>query len=131
MKSLAVAILALTLWGVCAAPNSARAYGSRTVTFRLQVSGPPARGATYWVAYGPLDGKFGIVRLTFAGSHMYKATRDLPAHGRAIFAYLSGYGSVWTRLGWVPGPPVVTIRRFGPTLAWQLPTTVSWVPPIG
>ena len=107
---------------------------ARTVigSFRLQVSGSVARDATFWVAYGPIAGRWGIVRLHHAGHGVYRASHRLPAEGTTIFTYLQGYGVVSTRLGPAPGNPVVTITRLGP-LAPSSPqlASVTWQAPVG
>lgn len=101
-------------------------------TFRLEVTGRTGPDATFWVAYGPLAGHFGMVQLHRAGSNTYAATAQLPGPGRTTFVYVSGHGAVHTRMGWVPGDPVMTIRTIGPVTVTQphLPT-VRWQAPIG
>jgi hypothetical protein len=102
------------------------------VTFRLQVSGQPASGTTFWVAYGPLDGHFGLIQLHASQSGLYTAQRRLPLHGRTIYSYLAGQGTAQTRIGRVPGDPVITIRTFGPlSLADQTLPLVRWQAPVG
>src|SRR5436309_16104204 len=71
-------------------------------TFRLAVVGDSARDTTYWVAYGPLNGRFGIVRLHPAGLESFQGTASLPARGRTTFSFLQGQGSVHSRAGWGP-----------------------------
>jgi hypothetical protein len=131
---LASAVLSGTLLTPAAAKTDAvaRPVAQVSVTFRLQVGGHPASGATFWVAYGPLAGRFGLVRLHRSDGGVYTATRRLPATGRAVFAYLAGNGVVRTRVGLAPGNPVVTIERFGPALPTQLrPQLVHWRAPVG
>jgi hypothetical protein len=101
-------------------------------TFRLQISGQPATGTTFWVAYGPLAGRFGIIRLHASGRTLYVATRPLPANGYTTFAYVAGHDTIRARFGLAPGNPVVTIRVFnGVSMSGgQLPT-VQWQAPIG
>jgi hypothetical protein len=79
-------------------------------TFRLQVTGRPPAGTTFWVAYGPLAGRFGIIQLRPAGRALYVATRRLPAHGRTTFVYIAGHGTIRARFGPAPGNPVATIQ---------------------
>ena len=101
-------------------------------TFRLQVSGPVNAGATFWVAYGPLAGKWGLVHLRPIGNGVYQSTAHLPGQGRTTFSYIQGQGTVDTRLGLAPGDPTITIRRFDRVLptAPQL-ALVRWNAPIG
>ena len=99
-------------------------------TFRLRVLGQVSQRMTFWVAYGPLAGRFSVVRLHRVQSGVYEAHRRLPDQGRTIFAYLAGTGVMSTQAGPAPGNPVVTIRRIGPigmrhlrlpTVYWQTP----------
>jgi hypothetical protein len=107
---------------------------ARTVamTFRIVVSGRPARWTTFWVAYGPLDEHFGILRLRQTGQKVYETSVKLPTDGHTDFAYLVGNGAIKTRLGLEPGDPVTTIRIFHHVTPGQesLPP-VLWQPPIG
>jgi|SRR5947209_17581029 len=141
MKRLFGMAAALLLCVVLASPASARVSNDRTVgmharlvtmNFRLRLETQPAAGTTFWIAYGPLAGRFGLIRLHQTGQNLYTAHANLPAAGRANFAYIAGNGTVRTRLGLEPGIPTVTIRNFdritpGQT---QLPV-VTWQPPIG
>jgi hypothetical protein len=108
----------------------------RTVayTFRLQVSGTPDARATFWVAYGPLQGRFGVIRLrSTASGQVYTATRRLPLHARAYFAYLAGQGTLHTKAGIVPGNPVTVIQRVGPFTVQPgrgIPAA-HWAAPVG
>lgn len=102
------------------------------VRFELQVQGIPARGATYWVAYGPIGGKFGVLRLRRMGTRMYGATHAFPAGSRGEFVYLEGTGQVRTPAGPAPGGMVVTIRRTAlSSLHTGLVCSVSWSAPVG
>jgi hypothetical protein len=110
----------------------ARPIAQISVTFRLQVAGQPANGETFWVAYGPLAGRFGLFQLHSAGGGWFHATRQLTADGRTAIAYLAGHGVVRTRYGPAPGSPVVTIERFGPMLLRELQLhVVYWHVPVG
>lgn len=101
------------------------------VTFRLQVSGDLPRDMTFWIAYGPLTGQFGIVRLQRSDPDHYATSVRLPA-GRSSFAYIAGHGIRWMRYGPVPGDPIVTIRRLDRSTARQAArSTVSWHVPVG
>lgn len=101
-------------------------------SFHLHVQGAPASGTTFWVAYGPLSGRWGLVRLHQTGQGMYVATRNLPAAGRTTFAYLAGQGMERTRLGPTPGNPVVTIKVLGPMSPVGVGRTiVLWQAPVG
>ena len=101
-------------------------------TFRLHVSGRIAPGTTFWVAYGPLDDRFVILQLHRVRPDTYAASEDLPVGGRTSFAYLTGHGTIMTRLGLVPGNPVVTIRQVGPvTISDRALPAVQWQEPVG
>lgn len=103
-----------------------------TTVFRLHVAGHSVRGASFWVAYGPLADHWGLVRLHAVGRGTYAATRILPVEGRTVFAYLAGQGTIWTRGGNAPGSPIATIRLIGPVAATNLgTTTIQWRAPIG
>jgi hypothetical protein len=140
MKAI-VAVLALTV--ALAAPplpgsaarvpaGATRTESIRLAEFRLHVEGRVPQDATFWVAYGPLGGHFGLMRLRAVGRSDFEVRERLPATGSTIFAYISGHGAVRTRLGWVPGGPVTTIRRIGPVaLAHLSLPTVQWRPPLG
>lgn len=100
--------------------------------FRLHVAGHIVRGTTFWVAYGPLDGTFAILRLHSVGDGTFERRCSLPVGARATFSYLMGRGSVRTRLGEEPGNPVVTIRTVGPNAVSPARLlTVQWHIPIG
>jgi hypothetical protein len=87
---------------------------------------------TYWVAYGPLDDRFGLDRLHAAGTSTYQASVWLPAAGSTTFAFLAGHGSIQTRFGPAPADPVITIKVFGPlsVAGTDLPV-VQWHAPAG
>lgn len=103
----------------------------RTVTFRLHVAAPASPHTTYWVSYGPLAGKFGLIRLHATGNRYFAARRALPA-GRTLFCYIAGTGTVRTSLGPAPGSPMITIARVGPSTAIQASAHVmTWRPPVG
>lgn len=100
--------------------------------FRLHVAGHVARGTTFWVAYGPLDGKFAILRLRSVGNGIFVRRSSLPIGARATYTYVMGHGALHTRLGQEPGNPVVTIRTVGPLTVRQAPLpAVQWHAPIG
>ena len=116
--------------------HASQMSGSRTnlavAAFRLQVRGVPADHTTFWVAYGPLNGRFGVVQMKPSGQGWYSAQARLPRNGRTVFAFLAAQGVVHTRLGPEPGSPVVTIRRVGQiAVGQQGPVTVSWQAPVG
>jgi hypothetical protein len=131
--SVAASILLIGLLSPVDAHGAANSVGQvRTVvtTFRLHVIGRPAAHATFWVAFGPLADRWGLIQLHAAGGGTYTATQSLPAVGRTIFAYLAGQGVLTTQMGRAHGNPVVTIRRIGPVSASQVGATiVSWREP--
>lgn len=105
---------------------------TNTTVFRRHVAGHSARRASFWVAYGPLADRWGLVRLHAVGRGTYAATRVLPLEGRTVFAYLAGQGTIWTRAGYAPGSPIVTICLIGPMSATHLgPATIQWRALIG
>jgi hypothetical protein len=114
-------------------PTQAWSPGHLTAqTFRLQVQGTPAAGSTFWVAFGPLDGRFGLIRLKSAGTGWYTARARLPRQGRTVFAFLAGQGVLHATFGLAPGNPVVTIRRVGPVeVGLHDPITAHWDAPVG
>src|SRR5437588_11928160 len=83
-------------------------------TFRLQVQGSAQKGETYWVTYGPLAGRFGIVRLSQTGPGVFTASRQLPTAGRSRFTYIAGRGVVHTRAGLAPANPDGTLLTVSP-----------------
>lgn len=103
------------------------------VSFRIQVAGRPQPGTTFWVAYGPTAGAFGIVQLKPQGSSMWGASKRLPADARVDLAYLAGRGVIHTRFGPAPRDPVTVIRHLPPTPVSRLRLlhTVRWTPPTG
>lgn len=129
-----VAIFAVAPSAALAQRPAGMHFSSRTqltrCTFRLQVQGRAKPGMTFWVAYGPLAGKFGLVRLQSSRLGMYTASRTFPAGGRTVLAYLSSRGTIHTPIGLAPSTPFVTIRRIGPIriLAGSIPL-VRWRAP--
>lgn len=104
---------------------------ARTVTFRLHVAAPADPHTTFWVSYGPLAGKFGLIRLHPTGNGYFAGSRALPA-GRTLFCYIAGTGTVKTPQGPAPGSPMVTIGHVGPGTAIQASARVMiWTPPAG
>jgi hypothetical protein len=102
------------------------------VAFRIHVSGKFPGDATFWVAYGPLAGRFWLVRLhkTFRGT--FGTQRSLPSAGTSSFTYLVGRGSVSTPAGPAPGNPVTVIRTLGPVSVEQLARArIAWHLPAG
>ena len=119
---------ATATWARPALQSAHRSAGS---VFRLSVDGPVSPSDTFWVAYGPLAGTWGIIRLHATESNLFEAHVTLP-RGRTVFSFIEGRGVMHTRLGSVPGNPVTTIRQIGPASAAQpaLPLVV-WHEPIG
>jgi hypothetical protein len=137
MKQLLAGILVLTAVAISVTPamaqrNSRSVHSSSSVSiFRLIVHGTIARTDTFWVAYGPLQDKWGIIQLHAAGPNLYVARAKLP-RGRTVFSFIQGRGVLHTRLGAAAGNPVTTIRQIGPTsaLGGDFPLVV-WREPIG
>jgi hypothetical protein len=121
-------LMPATTWAETLAPANAR------VTFSLAVTGSIPPHVTLWVSYGPLGGRFGIRQLHRIGTERYGITLEVPLGAGGAFYYLTGHGSVRTRVGMVPGKPVTTIRQvmLRPVLA-VVPrkVSVSWQAPVG
>lgn len=137
--ALLTCVLAVTLASPVAvfAQHSASVHGhSRPrlseCTFRLQLEGRATPGMTYWVAYGPLGGRFGLIRLKSVGHGLFVGSRSLPFGARSEFAYVAGWGTVHTRAGLAPGGKPVTIRVVGPVRVFSgsMPV-VDWRAPVG
>lgn len=110
--------------------SSAATTNSR-VTFRLCVDGVVSPTMTFWIAYGPLGGRFAIVRLRGSRVGPYSISVRLPP-GRTSFAYIAGQGVIRDRSGPAPGAPVITIRRIDHSTAQQATQrAVSWHVPVG
>jgi len=130
---IALAVALTVIPGQSVAASRPIVHATETqILFRLQVSGLRNPAATYWVAYGPLRGRFGIKRLRPAANGLFEASQWLPLHLRTTFAYVAGYGVMRTRAGLAPGNPVITIRVFGPAVIAPggIPV-VRWNTPIG
>lgn len=136
MRRLSSLVLASSLLFATAPTILAQPLGGHArfvaTDFRLHVAGHLAPGTTFWVAYGPLNGKFAILRLQSVGNGTFVRRSSLPAGARATYTYVMGHGALHTRLGQEPGNPVVTIRTLGPFTVRQAPLpTVEWHAPIG
>jgi hypothetical protein len=128
----ALILLTASLSPVSAAPRGAGSTRLFTTVFRLHVAGQADPRTTYWVAYGPLAGTWGIVRLHAAGHGLEIGSRALPAKGTTTFDYVAGQGVVHTKLGPAPGNPVYTIAQIGPTSPMAITRhTVEWQAPVG
>jgi hypothetical protein len=136
---IAMALALALAFGTAGATSCTAGYGNanarmatETATFRLHVAGPVGSSLTFWVAYGPLDDRFGLIQLHSVGRGLYQAQSLLPAQGRTVFAYLVGRGTIHARFGPAPGNPVVTIRRIGPVSMADLHLPmVRWSAPVG
>lgn len=96
---------------VAQAATSGSTARMATVNFHLRVTSAPPQQMTFWVAYGPPEPTFGVVRLHRVGKGEYAGSRALPVGARASFTYLAGWGVINTKGGPMPGDPVVTIKR--------------------
>lgn len=104
---------------------------TRITTFRLHLSAPADPHTTFWVSYGPLAGKWGLIRLRRAGHGYFAGSRALPA-GRSVFCYIAGTGTVQTAQGRAPGSPMLTVGHVGPGTAIRVSARVmTWAPPVG
>jgi hypothetical protein len=103
-----------------------------TVTFTLTVSGTPAKGTTFWVAHGPLAGRFGVIRLQPHGNHSYSARVSLPATEVTSFTYLAAHGTQMIHGMPEPGGVVVVIRTMESVTASVASQRVEhWSVPLG
>jgi len=104
-----------------------------TVTFRLNLETRPASGTTFWVSYGPVDGRFGILRLTKLSDTRLSGALSVPTGERANFFYIAGHGTMRVpHLGVAPGNPVYTIREIGPvTVERRASFSADWRAPVG
>jgi hypothetical protein len=114
-RGLAIAaVMVASLLSFCqAAGAQTQSSPHVTVAFRLHVSGLLPDKATFWVAYGPIDGRFWVVRLRRSVEGTFGTRRSLPSDGTSDFTYLVGRGTVSTPAGPAPGNPVTVIRTFG------------------
>lgn len=100
--------------------------------FRVRLADPAPAGTTFWVAYGPVAGQFGLVQLHRVGSGAYEVDVRLPQTGRTTFSFVAGQGEVKADFGAAPGNPVTTIGSYGPMSVTQVHTlTVTWHAPVG
>jgi hypothetical protein len=103
-----------------------------TTTFRLAVAGSPAKGATFWVSYGPLAGKFGVIELRSTGSHLYSARTVLPVNEAGTFTYLKAQGVQKVHGSAQPGGIPVVIRSVAAVTAVEAAShIVHWSVPLG
>lgn len=109
------AMTPLLPWTASAAGQPAGSPLVKT-SFHLQAAADLPRATTFWVAYGPLGGKFGLIRLRSAGNGRFVGAGRFPSGARAYFSYIEGHGTMRTREGIVPGNPVHTIGHAGPLI---------------
>jgi hypothetical protein len=137
LKPVAVGISAALLWiaGANAATVHQPSSGTpriATSTFSVTVTGTPAKGTTFWVAHGPLAGRFGVIRLLPRGNHTYSARVSLPVTGVTSFTYLAAHGTRMVHGMPEPGGAEVVIRTMESvtaTVASQ--RAVHWSVPLG
>ncbi len=103
-----------------------------TVIFRLRVAGQPSPGTQFWVAYGPVAGRFGILRLRATSAGTYSAARTLPILEPTSVAYLAARGQVRTRAGLEPAHVLAIIFNSGPISLLEAQRHVPrWQAPVG
>jgi hypothetical protein len=90
-------------------------------SFHLQASSSLPPATTLWVSYGPVDGKFGLIRLHNTGNGRFAAAGWFPSGVRADFYYIEGHGVMRTKQGLVPGNPVRTVGHAGPLVIGSRP----------
>jgi hypothetical protein len=115
------------------APSGQQSHSAyATMTFRLQLTQRMPSDATFWVAYGPLAGRFGVIRLQANGAGLYVGAKSLPRGARTTFAYVMGRGTVRTPAGPQPGGRVVTIQVMSDqTVGKAEIPLVHWQGPVG
>ncbi len=130
-----VALALLSIAGAQAAsPKHQPTHAVRMgmTTFRLAVAGQPARGTTYWVSYGPLAGRFGVIQLHSHGKHVYSGRANLPVDVSGTFAYLQAQGTQMVHGLPQPGGIPVVIRSMGAVTAVTVSQRiVHWSVPLG
>lgn len=106
-----------------------RSIGSPLVrtSFRLQPDSLASQHATYWLAYGPVAGKFGLVQMHPNSAGIFVASTRLPLGARGTFYYIQGQGAIHTRAGLAPGNPVHTIGHVGPLRVSRQPVPMFHV----
>jgi hypothetical protein len=121
-KQLCTGCLLVTVACLWANVSTAQASSQLVSTpFHVQVPGPVSAQTTLWVAYGPVAGKFGIIRLHASPSGQFVGSARFPAGSRATFYYIEGQGTVHTRAGLAPGNPTRTLGRVGPLVIGRQP----------
>lgn len=124
--------LVLTSPSVSASSRTATTAHFSPYVFRLRVVNAVSPGTTLWVAHGPINGRFGLVRLHRVAGNLYEGTQRFPANARAEFFFLAGQGVAHTREGAAPGGMVQTIAHEGPlTLTTRQLPLVRWQGPVG
>lgn len=128
-----IASAAIALAGVAtpfAAHASTRASNLSLVrtAFHLQAESGLPPTTTYWVAYGPVAGKFGLIRLRNTGHGQFTAAGWFPSGTRATFYYIEGQGTIQTKAGPAPGNPVHTIGHTSPVIIGRQAVPLFRVP---
>jgi hypothetical protein len=96
--------------------------------FRVSIPSQLPSSTTLWVAYGPVAGKFGLIRLRPGLRGEFVASGRFPAGTSATFYYIEGHGTIRTRAGVGPGNPVQTIGHVGPVVIGKQPVPLFRVP---
>jgi hypothetical protein len=103
-----------------------------TTTFHLTVAGNPAKGTTFWVSYGPLAGRFGVIKLQPQGNDVFSARAVLPVNRAGTFTYLEAQGTRYVHGLPQPGGVPVVIRNLqSVTAATASQRIVHWSVPLG
>jgi hypothetical protein len=140
MKRLASAIIATV--SALVLTTGAHAAGVRqqplhtvrmgTTTFHLAVAGNPAKGSTFWLSYGPLAGRFGVIKLHPDGNHQYSARATLPLDAAGTFTYLQAQGTQMVHGLPQPGGIPTVIRSMEAVTAVAVSHhVVRWSVPLG
>ena len=138
-----VASLAVTVAAALFCTSGAHASGlngltrsqtahSSSTTFRVSVTGTAAKGTTFWVAHGPLNGRFGVIRLQHESGKTYTARVTLPNNETTSFTYLAAQGVQWVHGLPEPGGAVTVIRTLDSvTASAAAAQAVHWSVPLG
>lgn len=140
MRFVAAAVISVALMLLSASGSQAASLQRQpthavrvgTIALHLVVAGNPAKGTTYWVSYGPLGGRFGVVRLSSSANHLYSAQVKLPLDEPGTFTFLQAQGTEMVHGIPQPGGIPIVIRRMQAVTAVMVSQrVVHWSVPLG
>lgn len=133
--ALSIGLVLCFAQGADAAPahrNPVHVVKLSRVTFTLIVTGEPAPNLSYWVAHGPIDGRFGVIQLHPVGTNSFSASVTLPALAKTVFTYLASTGRQVLHGQKQPAGTIVTIKSMehvtAETAAFKI---MHWSAPLG